>query len=114
MQPLRHTGVFLLKRLLKLLASGPHGVLVGPVREAIEEDLTNISHELLIVLILSAVHLVLDGAQVHWLRDLLEVVGYTILHRVDRLAERADQTSPETCAHLISARLHKRWGEEEK
>src|SRR3569833_1736183 len=95
-EPLVHLAILLFKRLLKLLACTPHGMLLGPVRIANGEDLTHVGKELFLVCVLLSVHLRLHSAQVHGPLDLFEVVRNIDRDKNDKNKERTKQTKPET------------------
>lgn len=64
------------------------------VGEAVGEDLADVGQELLLVAVLVLVHLRFDGAEIHRLLDLVQVVGHSVFHGSHGFAERSDQTRP--------------------
>ena len=94
--PLVHPSILLFKRFLEPLTGRKHGITLFPVCEAILKDLPHVLEKFVLIGVHPAIHLALDGTQVHRLLDPVEVVGNTILLRYDGLLEGADQSSPET------------------
>jgi len=73
-------------------------VILGPILVAVLENLTNVSLKLRRRSILVASHLALDGAEVHGTLDDIEVVGNVVTGGINRVLERANETSPEARA----------------
>lgn len=95
--PLIHLGVLVQECFLKLLSSKVKVIFRLPVGLAVENDLVDIIVELVVAVVLIAVHLALDCHQVHGLLDLVKVIRDLICNRVDRLPEGANKTSPKAC-----------------
>lgn len=96
--PLIHVRVFLLERLLELLASGVHRVSLLPVCEAIVEYLSYICEELFVVAVFLVIHLHFDRAKIHWSFDLVQVIRYSVLCRLDGVSKGANESRPEAWA----------------
>src|SRR5688572_9683729 len=94
--PFVHARKLLFESFLKLLTRGVHRSPFLPVREAVLKDLSHVSEKRLLVLVLAAVHLALNGTQVHWPLDLLEVVWHALGLGVHGVTEGSNQTCPET------------------
>lgn len=83
--------------LLQLLACLPDSIVLSPVLVAVLEDQSDVALEFCGGGVLGAVHLGLDGLEVHGLLDDGKVVGDVVADRVNGGFERADEAGPVIC-----------------
>lgn len=69
-------------------------IVIGPILIAVLEDQANIGLKLTTGSVLVVCHLSVNGRQIHWALDDVEVVGAVVSDWIDWLAERFDIAGP--------------------